>query len=64
MRFCNRSPARCVGLTLDEARYALRRALAVNPILGPESLPALLEEKRLLVNRTGVHRIHFRPGRS
>jgi len=42
-----------VGLTLDEARYALRRALAVNPILGPESLPALLEEKRLLVNRTG-----------
>ena len=42
-----------VGLTLDEARYALRRALAANPILGPESLPAVLEEKRLLVNRTG-----------
>ncbi len=42
-----------VGLTLDEARYALRRALAVNPVLGPESLPAVLEEKRLLVNRTG-----------
>ncbi len=41
------------GLTLDEARYALRRALAVHPRLGPESLPALLEEKRLLVNRTG-----------
>src|SRR5471030_2572298 len=32
------------GLTLDEARYALRRALAVNPRLGPESLPAGLEE--------------------
>ena len=42
-----------VGLTLDEARYALRRALAVNPVLGPASLPAVLEEKRLLVNRTG-----------
>ena len=42
-----------VGLTLDEARYALRRALAVSPVLGSESLPALLEEKRLLVNRTG-----------
>jgi hypothetical protein len=41
------------GLTLDEARYALRRALAASPRLGPESLPALLEEKRLLVNRTG-----------
>jgi SpoVK/Ycf46/Vps4 family AAA+-type ATPase len=42
------------GLTLDEARYALRRALAVSRTLGPESLPALLEEKRLLVNRSGV----------
>jgi SpoVK/Ycf46/Vps4 family AAA+-type ATPase len=42
------------GLTLDEARYALRRALAASPQLGPESLPALLEEKRLLVNRSGV----------
>jgi SpoVK/Ycf46/Vps4 family AAA+-type ATPase len=42
------------GLTLDEARYALRRALAVAPKLGSESLPALLEEKRLLVNRSGV----------
>ncbi|HXB68983.1 MAG TPA: AAA family ATPase [Candidatus Acidoferrales bacterium] len=41
------------GLTLDEARYALRRAQAANRILGPESLPALLEEKRLLVNRSG-----------
>ncbi|HUI55260.1 MAG TPA: AAA family ATPase [Bryobacteraceae bacterium] len=42
------------GLTLDEARYALRRALAAGADLGPESLPALLEEKRLLVNRSGV----------
>jgi len=41
------------GLTLDEARYALRRALAATPRLGPESIPAVLEEKRLLVNRTG-----------
>ncbi len=42
------------GLTLDEAKYALRRALAVSPQLGPEAFPALLEEKRLLVNRSGV----------
>ena len=42
------------GLTLDEARYALRRALNASPQLGPESIPALLEEKRLLVNRSGT----------
>ncbi len=42
------------GLTLDEARYALRRALAANRTLGPESLPAVLEEKRLLINRSGT----------
>jgi hypothetical protein len=42
------------GLTLDEARFALHRALAANPQLGHHSLPALLEEKRLLINRTGV----------
>ena len=42
------------GLTLDEARFAVRRALAVAPRLSPESLPALLEEKRMLVNRSGV----------
>ncbi|MGB9458053.1 MAG: AAA family ATPase [Bryobacteraceae bacterium] len=41
------------GLTLDEARYAVRRALASGRSLGPESMPALLEEKRLLVNRSG-----------
>jgi SpoVK/Ycf46/Vps4 family AAA+-type ATPase len=37
----------------------VRRALASNGRLGPESLPALLEEKRLLVNRTGF--IEFIP---
>jgi len=42
------------GLTLDEARYALRRALALASRLGPESMPGLLEEKRLLINRSGV----------
>ncbi|MEJ7607232.1 MAG: AAA family ATPase, partial [Bryobacteraceae bacterium] len=42
------------GLTLEETRYALRRALAATPRLGPESIPALLEEKRFLVNRSGV----------
>jgi len=42
-----------LGLTLDEARYALHRALTATGHLGPESLPALLEEKRLLINRTG-----------
>ena len=42
------------GLTLDESRYALRRALAGGGQLGTESLPVLLEEKRLLVNRSGV----------
>jgi len=42
------------GLTLDEARYALRRALSKNPHLGPESMPSLLEEKRLLIGKSGV----------
>lgn len=42
------------GLTLDEARYGVRRAVAASGRLGPESVPALLEEKRLLVNRSGV----------
>ena len=43
-----------LGLTLEEARFALRRGLAAGKGLGPESLPALFEEKRLLVNRGGV----------
>jgi adenylate kinase family enzyme len=42
------------GLTLDEVRYALRRALGEGRSLGAESLPFLLEEKRLLINRSGV----------
>jgi SpoVK/Ycf46/Vps4 family AAA+-type ATPase len=42
------------GLTIDEARYGVRRALTAAGRLGPESVPALLEEKRLLVNRSGV----------
>ena len=42
------------GLTLDEAGYALRRALGAQHRLGPGALPALLEEKKLLVNRSGV----------
>jgi SpoVK/Ycf46/Vps4 family AAA+-type ATPase len=47
------------GLTLEESRYALRRATAGGRKLGADSLPALLEEKQLLVNRTGV--IEFIP---
>jgi SpoVK/Ycf46/Vps4 family AAA+-type ATPase len=43
-----------LGLTLDETRYAIRRALATGCRLGSESLAALLEEKKLLVNRSGV----------
>jgi SpoVK/Ycf46/Vps4 family AAA+-type ATPase len=43
-----------LGLTLDEARFALRRALAASGHLGPDFLPLLLEEKRFLVSRSGV----------
>lgn len=43
-----------LGLTLDEARYALRRARAAGAGITPESMPLLLEEKRLLVSRSGV----------
>ena len=42
------------GLTLDDARHALRRALAQRRTLDAESRTVLLEEKRLLVNRTGL----------
>ena len=42
------------GVTLQEARHAVRRALAAGRGLGAESLPAMLEEKRLLVSRGGV----------
>ena len=50
----NRMARSLQGLTLDESRYALRRALHASPALGDESIPALLEEKRLLVNRSGT----------
>src|SRR5687767_6042151 len=42
------------GLTMDEAGYALRRALIGGRRLGPESISSMLEEKRLLINRSGV----------
>src|SRR5262249_11017882 len=42
------------GLTLDDAGHAVRRALAARNALDQQSLPMLLEEKRLLVNRTGM----------
>lgn len=42
-----------LGLTLDEVEYAMRRAESASPQLGQDAIPALLEEKRLLVNRTG-----------
>jgi ATP-dependent 26S proteasome regulatory subunit len=42
------------GLTLDESRHALRRALAVSGALDANSLPHLLDEKKLIVNRTGL----------
>jgi len=42
------------GLTMDEARHAVRRAVAARNALDEHSAPSLLEEKRLLVNRTGM----------
>ena len=42
------------GLTLDEARHALRRAFAINGSLDANSLPCLIDEKKLIVNRTGL----------
>jgi SpoVK/Ycf46/Vps4 family AAA+-type ATPase len=43
------------GLTLNEARHALRRAAASDLKIGTNSLPYLLEEKHLLVKKkTGV----------
>ncbi|MCC6589249.1 MAG: AAA family ATPase [Bryobacterales bacterium] len=47
------------GLTLDEAGYALQRAAASGHPIGPDAIPALLEEKKLLINRTGY--IEFIP---
>jgi ATPase family associated with various cellular activities (AAA) len=42
------------GLTLSEAHHAVRRAVAETKMLGPASVPILLEEKRLLVSRSGL----------
>lgn len=42
------------GLTLDDARHAVRRALSAGHGLGLESMPALLEEKGILIKRSGV----------
>jgi SpoVK/Ycf46/Vps4 family AAA+-type ATPase len=42
------------GLTLDEARHAIRRALAISGTLDMHCLQHLLEEKKLVVNRTGL----------
>ncbi len=42
------------GLTLDDAHHAVRRAAAARQALDAGSVPLLLEEKRLLVNRAGL----------
>lgn len=42
------------GLTLSEGRHAIRRAVALRQHLGPESVSTLLDEKRILVKRTGL----------
>jgi SpoVK/Ycf46/Vps4 family AAA+-type ATPase len=42
------------GLTIDESRHALRRAAAHGRRIGPESIRHLLEEKHLIVKKTGV----------
>lgn len=42
------------GLTLDEARYALRRSISETGELGEKSLVILAEEKKLLVKKTGM----------
>jgi len=42
------------GLTLAESRHALRRAVSVLGKLDHDSLPHLLEEKKLLVNKSGL----------
>jgi SpoVK/Ycf46/Vps4 family AAA+-type ATPase len=42
------------GLTLDESRHALRRAIAVSGSLDENALPHLLDEKKLVVNRSGL----------
>jgi len=41
------------GLTLEEAGHALRRVFAEGGLLDGSALPKLLEEKKLIVNRSG-----------
>jgi len=43
-----------LGLTQEESHYAVERARAGGRKLGEDSVPALLQEKQLLINRTGV----------
>ncbi|GIW40372.1 MAG: ATPase [Candidatus Binatia bacterium] len=42
------------GLTIDESRHALRRALAERGAVDASAIPSLLEEKRILVRKTGT----------
>jgi SpoVK/Ycf46/Vps4 family AAA+-type ATPase len=42
------------GLTLDESRHALRRAVSIDGSLDGNSARSLAEEKKLIVNRTGL----------
>jgi len=42
------------GLTLDEAGHAMRRAISIAGALDAKALPCLLEEKKLIVNRSGL----------
>ena len=42
------------GLTYNEARHAIRRASARDRSLSIEVIPLLLEEKRLLIGKTGL----------
>jgi hypothetical protein len=52
-----------LGLTLNEVRHALRRAIAAAPKLDASSVPYLLEEKHLLVKKkTGVIEYIASPG--
>ena len=41
-------------MTLDESRHALHRGIAASGALDASSLPWLLEEKKLVVNKTGL----------
>lgn len=51
------------GLSFNEARHALRRAVAAQPRLDGSSVPYLLEEKHLLVRKkTGVIEYISNPG--